>query len=318
MISAYFGGSKSGLASALLGGIAALYFFVPLVGAVLPIEGADNQLGFAVYLFVSTILIVLVELQHQANRRAQQENAARQRAEEEERKQRQRFEITLASIGDGVIATDCEGRITFLNRIAAKLTGWQESEALGQPFESVFVLRSEETGETIESPTARAMRDKQAVAIANHAILLRKTGDGIPIDDTAAPILDAAGSVVGSVLVFHDISEARRRARDSRQFQRLIELSRDAIIVTNSERRVTGWNLGAQEIYGWTTEEARGNNIYELLRTEQSVMERVDTVLMDEGHWDGELVQVAKNGKEVRCESRQVLLCDEDGKLTFC
>ena len=87
--------------------------------------------------------------------------------------------------------------------------------------------------------------------------------------------------------------------------------------MTNSERRVTGWNLGAQEIYGWTAEEARGNNIYELLRTEQSVMERIDTVLMDEGHWDGELVQVAKNGKEVRCESRQVLLCDEDGKVDF-
>ena len=85
--------------------------------------------------------------------------------------------------------------------------------------------------------------------------------------------------------------------------------------MTNSERRITGWNLGAQEIYGWTAEEARGNNIYELLRTEQSVMERIDKVLMEEGHWDGELVQVAKNGNEVRCESRQVLLCDEDRKV---
>ncbi len=115
VVSAYFGGSGTWHRFRAARGHRSTLLLRATRYRLFPIEGADHQLGFAVYLFVAAILIVVIEMQHRAKRRAQQESAARQRAEEEERNHRQRFEITLASIGDGVIATDCEGRITFLN-----------------------------------------------------------------------------------------------------------------------------------------------------------------------------------------------------------
>jgi PAS domain S-box-containing protein len=73
--------------------------------------------------------------------------------------------LTLASIGDGVISTDCEGRITFVNRVACELTGWTQSDAVGQLIENVFAVRDEETDVAVESPTTRAMRERRIVSL---------------------------------------------------------------------------------------------------------------------------------------------------------
>ncbi len=131
-------------------------------------------------------------------------------AEREARQARDWLRTTLASIGDGVIATDGSGTITFLNDIASNLTGCPESEAIGAPLQKVFRIISEETRQPAENSVEKALRDGVVVGLANHTILLSKDGQEIPIDDSAAPIRGADGKTAGVVLVFRSIGERRR------------------------------------------------------------------------------------------------------------
>ena len=119
--------------------------------------------------------------------------------------------VTLASIGDAVIATDTEGRVTFLNPVAESLTGWTQNEAAGGALESVFKIVNHETRKTVESPTIRAMLDGVIVGLANHTLLIAKDGTERPIDDCAAPIRNERKEVAGAVLVFRDVTERRRQ-----------------------------------------------------------------------------------------------------------
>jgi PAS domain S-box-containing protein len=134
----------------------------------------------------------------------------RKRAEEAVREQREWLRVTLASIGDAVIATDAEARVTFINPVAAQLTGWPEEEATGQTIEQVFRIINEQTRKPAEDVVGRVLRDGRVAALANHTALLSRNGREIPIEDSAAPIMDKAGGVSGVVLVFHDVTEQRR------------------------------------------------------------------------------------------------------------
>jgi two-component system cell cycle sensor histidine kinase/response regulator CckA len=133
------------------------------------------------------------------------------------REQREWLRVTLTSIGDAVIAADAAGHITFLNPVAESLTGWPAEEASGRPLSEVVPLINEQNGQPLEGPVARVLREGRTMALANHAALVSRDGRIVPIEDSAAPILDAAGQVIGAVLVFHDVTEKRRaeKARES-------------------------------------------------------------------------------------------------------
>jgi PAS domain S-box-containing protein len=131
------------------------------------------------------------------------------RLEREDQAQRW-FGTTLRSIGDAVIATDPTGRVTFMNPIAEKLTGWKEPEALGELLENVFRIFSEATRVAVESPVAKVLREGKVVGLANHTVLRPRDGLEIPIDDSGAPIFDEQGKVAGVVLVFRDVSHEKR------------------------------------------------------------------------------------------------------------
>jgi PAS domain S-box-containing protein len=131
------------------------------------------------------------------------------RSEEEARETRDLLRTTLASIGDAVIVTDAQGNVTFLNDVAAALTGWSEKEAVGLPLKKIFAISNEETGASVESPLEKVFREGRIVGLANHTRLTAKSGRQIPIDDSAAPIRDAKGGVVGVVLVFRDVTERK-------------------------------------------------------------------------------------------------------------
>ncbi|CDS54281.1 Chemotaxis protein methyltransferase CheR [Polaromonas sp. CG9_12] len=139
-----------------------------------------------------------------------QEVQRRQRAELELIGQREQLEVTLAGIGDAVIATDTRSIVTFLNPVAQSLTGWSREEAVGRPLAEVCRLVDETNRLPIESPVDKVIREGKIVALANHTVLIRKDGTEVPIDDSGAPIHHANGSIMGAVLVFHDISERRR------------------------------------------------------------------------------------------------------------
>ncbi len=138
-------------------------------------------------------------------------------ADRQVREQREWLRVTLTSIGDAVVATDAEGRITFVNPVAEMLTGWTSEEAAGQPVESVCRLVNEQTGQPLPDPVAIVLRERRAVGLANHAALVTKDGRTVPIEDSAAPIRDDAGQVLGAVLVFHDVTEKRRVQEALRQ-----------------------------------------------------------------------------------------------------
>ena len=124
---------------------------------------------------------------------------------------RDTLDLTLRSIGDGVISTDRDGRIGFMNAVAEQLTGWTGKTAVGQPLPLVFRIVNERTRETVENPVEKVLRLGTVVGMSNHTILLNRDGKEIPVDDSAAPVRDTAGELLGVVLVFRDVS-ARRRA----------------------------------------------------------------------------------------------------------
>ncbi|WP_164101015.1 PAS domain S-box protein [Candidatus Laterigemmans baculatus] len=124
------------------------------------------------------------------------------------------LQVTLASIGDAVIATDPEGRVTFLNAVAENLTGWPTEEAQGRPLHTVFRIFNEHTREPVENPVEKVLRLGRTVGLANHTILVARDGTEVPIDDSAAPIRGGDGRLRGVVLVFRDITE-RKQAEDA-------------------------------------------------------------------------------------------------------
>jgi len=136
----------------------------------------------------------------------------RQRAEMELAREKDLAQVTLASIGDGVITTDNEGRVTFLNAVAEYLTGWTLAEAEGQPLSEIFRIINELTRKSAQDPVIRCLREGRIVGLANHTVLIRPDGREFAIEDSAAPIRDADGTIVGVVLVFHDVTRAREMA----------------------------------------------------------------------------------------------------------
>ncbi len=124
--------------------------------------------------------------------------------------EKERLEITLRSIGDAVIATDSDGRIILLNRVAEELTGWSYQNAVGKPLFDVFHIINEITRELCENPVEQVIKTSEIVELANHTILIAKDGTERIIADSAAPILDTRGNIIGVVLVFRDITEKRK------------------------------------------------------------------------------------------------------------
>jgi PAS domain S-box-containing protein len=147
--------------------------------------------------------------------------------------QREHFGVTPGIMGDAVMAFDTAGRVTFANPAAAQLTGWTQEEALAKPAGRVLPIINIQTRQPAEDIVARVLRSKRTVALANHTALLARDGREIPIEDSAAPILDASGQVAGVVLVFHDVSQKRRAQEALRQseerFRALVTASSDTV-----------------------------------------------------------------------------------------
>ncbi|CAA7599556.1 diguanylate cyclase (GGDEF) domain protein [Acididesulfobacillus acetoxydans] len=134
-------------------------------------------------------------------------------AEEALWQEKEKAQVTLDSIGDAVITTDTRGRVDYLNPRAEQLTGRPARQAPGLPIEDVFPIVHEESGNPVENPVQRCLREGRIVGLANHTVLVHPDGRRIPIEDTAAPIRNRNGQIVGSVLVFHDVSKNRKLLR---------------------------------------------------------------------------------------------------------
>jgi PAS domain S-box-containing protein len=189
--------------------------------------------------------------------------------------QQEHLRVTLASIGDGVIAADAGGRVTFLNPVACSLTGWAAEEATGRTLAEVFHIVNEHTRQPVENPAQRALHDEVVVGLANHTVLIARDGSERPIDASAAPIRDERGRLRGVVLVFRDVTE-RRRAEDElavqrkgaerkrRLYEAALSNTPDLVYVFDLGHRFTYANEGLLRMWGRTWDEAIGKTCLEL------------------------------------------------------
>jgi PAS domain S-box-containing protein len=241
----------------------------------------------------------------------------RQRTEEALRKQTEWLRVILASIGDAVISTDAEGRITFVNGVAEALTGWPQAEAVGRPLTDVFRIVNERTRQPVENPALRALREGTVVGLANHTVLIARDGTERPIDDSAAPMRGEREAAVGAVLVFRDVTEQRRAEEARARLAAIVESSEDAIVGKTLEGVIRSWNAAAERVFGYSAGEAVGQSITLIIPPERLDEERVILSQLRRGerieHF--ETVRVRKDGQRIDVSLTVSPIRDETGHV---
>ncbi len=167
----------------------------------------------------------------------------------------QNLAITLHSMGDAVIVTDAQGRVTQMNPAAERLCGWTLADAMGHPLAEVFRIINATTRATVPDPVQLVMQSGQVVGLANHTVLLARNGEEYQIADSAAPIRNPEGEIVGVVLVFSDVTE-KYRAEDALRLTRFsVEVASDALFWITSDARIVDVNAAACRSLGYSREE---------------------------------------------------------------
>src|SRR5438876_3868829 len=176
------------------------------------------------------IAIAVARYRHQAERRVKQ--------------MEHWLATTLTSIGDGVIAMDLNGRVTFMNPVAQRLTGWDLETAMNRQVQEIMPLINEDDLTEIENPARRVLSEGIVLGLSPRTAILRRSGERMPIDDCAAPVRDDHGNITGVVLVFRDATEQRRQAEEIRQTQRLEAVGRLAGGVAHEFNNLLTGGLG--------------------------------------------------------------------------
>ncbi|MDZ4167620.1 MAG: ATP-binding protein [Coriobacteriia bacterium] len=202
--------------------------------------------------------------------------------------------VTLASIGDGVIATDAAGLIQFINPVATRLTGWPESEAIGRPIGAVFDVRDEESGDSAPCPVSTVIEVGDVCTINGQVMLVSRGGTARPVGESGAPIRDEAGAIVGVVIVFRDQSDertAREILRESAQrYRELFDNILDGFAVhevivdedgTPCDYRFISVNPAFERLTGLKASSMVGKRVLEVLPgTEPEWIERYGAVAL--------------------------------------
>ncbi len=181
----------------------------------------------------------------------------------------EQYRAILTSIGDAVITTNLEGRVTFMNSRAEHLTGWPEDEAVGRPLEQVFYIIGEASRTAAKNLVTRVLEEGVTTGLANSALLIARDGREFPIDDSAAPVKDEKGQANGVVLVFRDISERRQTEDALRQseaaLRALLESASDGLVLIGQDGRIVLVNAQAEAMFGYSREELIGRPLEMLL-----------------------------------------------------
>jgi PAS domain S-box-containing protein len=309
VLCAWFGGLSSGLLATVLGGAIAWYAFIPARYSLETSESAT--IGQLLTFLLSGVLISLLG---NSRRRAQKKTEL---SLFQELRRREELRVTLASIGDGVITTDADGRVTFLNSVAETLTGRTQAEAVGKPFKDVLNIINEKTGQPLENLTARVLERKRPVQLPPNTILISKDGTERFIEDSIAPLRDENGAIFGVVLIFRDISERKRAEEALYRLAAIVESSADIIIGKTLEGVITSWNKAAERIFGYTAAEAVGQSIYLIIPNDRHKEEEQILARLAQGerieHY--ETVRQRKDGSLINISLTVSPILDREGHI---
>lgn len=230
------------------------------------------------------------------------------------------LEVTLASIGDGVITTDADGKVEFMNTTAEALTGWPARVAHGKPLADIFEIHDAVTGEQLACPVSRALQDGGEVVLTDDALLIEH---GLAarhiVDLVTAPIrASAGGSVLGAVLVMHDESEKRSQEYRMNLLASVVEHASESVVITDPDTMIIDVNQAFTEVTGYTRDEAVGRKISMLKsgRHDRAFYERMWSALETDDYWHGEIFNRRKDG-QVFVEMVSIsAVRDARGKLT--
>ena len=227
------------------------------------------------------------------------------RASARSRELRNLLHTTLTSIREGVIATNAEGTVTFLNPAAQQLTGWAGTEALGQPLDTVFQLASESTGAGMKS-TAML-----------RSMLRSRDGSLFPVDESASPILARDGANLGVALVFRDLTARRKAEQAEIDLASIVEYSDDAIIGKRLDGTITSWNAAATRIFGYSAEEMIGSSVDRLMPDSRAndVAEILERIRRGERVLHYETVRRRKDGVEIAVALTISPILDASGRV---
>lgn len=226
-------------------------------------------------------------------------------------------EIALCSIGDGVIATDTEGTVVFLNPVAETLTGWTAQEARGQPLAQVFTLIDESTRQAVPLPIGQVLRDGTPAPLTGRLALVARGGREVAIEDSAAPIKDIRGKVSGLVLVFRDVTQRRQADETQARLAAIVQSCDDAIVGKTLEGIVTTWNQGAERILGYRADEMIGQPITRIIPPERHAEEDYILGRLRRGevvdHY--ETVRITKDGRHIHASLTCSPIRGADGSI---
>ncbi len=164
------------------------------------------------------------------------------------REQEENLRITLNSIGDAVISTDCNNHIVRMNPVAEKLTGWNLHSAVGKHIDEVFRIVDADTGEHISTPPEKVLHSGKVVVLSSNAVLIRRDETRIHVADSGAPILNEAGEIVGVVLVFRDVTEQRTVEEQLRQSQKMDSIGQLAGGIAHDFNNMLTGIMGAADV----------------------------------------------------------------------
>jgi PAS domain S-box-containing protein len=230
-----------------------------------------------------------------------------------------RYRATLASIGDGVISTDAQGRIDFMNPVAERLTGWSEGEARGRPAAEVFKLRNEETRAAVESPVARVIREGVVVGLANHTLLIARDGTERPIADSGAPIRDGEGAILGVVLVFRDQTDESAAGKallaSEEKFRGLFDNAQVGVYRSLLDgSAITALNQRLADIFGFEKEEMLASPAT-LRWADPQARQRMVEMLRERGELRDHELDIVTKGGAVRTVLASIKLYPSEGYL---